>query len=72
MGILLFLLTDDNIREMMKQGRGGAGRGPPKLPKGSLGLGPSWIGSAPDAFAIPSDSHAATTCAYDGVNRVMS
>jgi hypothetical protein len=39
MGILLFLLTDDSIREMMKQGRGGAGRGPPKLPKGSLGLG---------------------------------
>lgn len=32
----------------------------------------SWIGSAPDAFAISSDSHAATTCAYDGVNRVMS
>ena len=47
----LYSLLIFSFREMMRQ-RGGGGRGPPKLPRGSLGLGGLVIAGGLAIFAI--------------------
>lgn len=45
------MLIINSLREMMRQ-RGGAGGGPPKLPRGSLGLGGLIFAGGLAVFAI--------------------